>query len=211
MKLPFTSEQFLEVFYKYNTSIYPLQFFFLLLAALAILIIYKGNKMQQKVILIILGTFWFWMGTVYHIRYFSVINKVAYAFGAMFILQSIFLLYYGSMKEQIFTFQKNLQSITSALMLIYALIVYPLIGHFAGHGYPYSPTFGLPCPTTIFTLAIFLLAQPRIPFYLAVIPLIWSVIGFSAAISLEIFEDTGLIVSGLAFAAMYFLKAKRPI
>ena len=209
MKLPFTKAQFLEVFHKYNNSIYPLQVIFLLLAVLAITIIYRGSKRQQKIVPIILATFWIWMGIVYHIGYFSAINKVAILFGVLFILQGIFFLHYGLKKFPLFTFQKNIRSITSVLLLIYALIFYPLTGHFAGHDYPYSPTFGLPCPTTIFTLAVFLSAQPRIPFYLAIIPLLWSVIGFSAAFSLGIYEDAALIVSAFAFVVLYFLKRQR--
>jgi hypothetical protein len=208
MKLPFTREQFFEVFQRYNISVYPLQVFFLLLAVLSILIIYKGDKKQQKIVPVILATLWFWMGTVYHIRYFSVINKVAYLFGVIFILQSIFFLHYGLVRYPLFWFQRNIQSISSVLMLIYALIIYPLIGDLAGHGYPYAPTFGLPCPTTIFTIAIFLVAEPRIPFYLAIVPLLWSVIGFSAAFSLAIYEDAALIISALAFTVLYFRKRK---
>lgn len=209
MKLPFTIQQFLEVFQKYNDAVYPLQILFVLLAALTVLIAYRGGKKYQKYILFILAALWFWMGAVYHIGYFSVINKAAYLFGGVFILQSLLLLVYGLSRATSFNFQKNIHGITSALLLVYALIVYPLIGYFASHGYPYSPTFGLPCPTTIFTLAIFLLAQPRIPFYLAIVPLLWSVIGFSAAFSLGIYEDTVLIIAGLAFAVLYFLKPKR--
>lgn len=210
MKLPFTREQFLEVFHKYNISVYPLQVLFLLLAVLAIMIIYSGNKRQQKIVPVILATFWIWMGAVYHIGYFSAINKVAYFFGILFIMQGIFFLHYGLKKFPLFTFQKNIRSITSVILLIYALIFYPLTGHFAGHDYPYSPTFGLPCPTTIFTFAVFLLAQPRIPFYLSIIPLLWSIIGFSAAFSLGIYEDAGLIVSAFAFSVLYFLNRNHP-
>jgi len=209
MKLPFTIRQFLDIFQKYNNTVYPLQILFILLAALAILVAYRGNKKHQKFILFILAAFWLWMGVVYHIGYFSVINKAAYLFGALFILESILLLIYGLVKTPIFHFQKNIHSIISVLLFAYALIIYPLIGYFAGHGYPYSPTFGLPCPTTIFTFAIFIIAQPRIPFYVAIIPLLWSAIGFSAAFSLGIYEDTALIISGLAFVALYFLKPKR--
>jgi hypothetical protein len=47
------------------------------------------ESMDQKFILFILAAFWLWMGTVYHIGYFSVINKAAYLFGSLFIFESI--------------------------------------------------------------------------------------------------------------------------
>jgi hypothetical protein len=209
MKLPFSIRQFLEVFQKYNNAVYPIQILFMLLAALIIFIAFRGSKKHQKLILFILATFWLWMGVVYHIGYFSVINKAAFLFGALFILESILLFIYGLVRPTSFHFEKNIQGILSGILLSYALIVYPLIGYFTGHAYPYSPTFGLPCPTTIFTFALFLIAQPRIPFYIAVVPLLWSAIGFSAAFSLGIYEDTALILSGLAFVLFYFRKTKK--
>ncbi len=208
MKLPFTIRQFLEVFQKYNNAVYPLQILFMLLAALTIFIAFRGSKKHQKFILFILATFWLWMGVVYHIGYFSDINKAAFLFGALFILESILLFVYGLVRPVSFHFEKNTQSILSGILLSYSLVAYPLIGYFTGHGYPYSPTFGLPCPTTIFTLALFFVAQPGIPFYIAIVPLSWSAIGFSAAFSLGIYEDTALIISGLAFVLLYFLKTK---
>jgi hypothetical protein len=85
-------------------------------------------------------------------------------------------------------------------------VIYPLLGYFLGHVYPSSPTFGLPCPTTIFTIGTLLLAgkTPRAVF---IIPLLWSVIGFKAAISLGAEEDTFLLLSG-AIGAAFLLKNK---
>lgn len=208
VKLPFTIQQFLDVFRKYNTAFYPIQILLLALAAYIIFLSVRSQRLSGKTITIILACLWIWMGAAYHIAFFSAINKAAYVFGAVFILQGILLLFYGLIKGPSFSFHKNIYSITGALLFVYSLIVYPLIGYFSGHSFPYSPTFGLPCPTTIFTFAVFLLAKPKIPFYIAVIPLLWSVIGFSAAFSLSIYEDTGLIISGLSFAVLYF-KPKR--
>ena len=87
-------------------------------------------------------------------------------------------------------------------MILYALIVYPFLGYFLGHRYPYSPTFGLPCPTTIFTFGILLTANRKVPVLVLIIPVIWSVIGFFAAISFGILEDTGLLVSGILAAIL---------
>lgn len=209
MKLPFTAEEFLEVFKNYNTSVYPMQIVFLLAAVLIIMILFIKKNRYQKFIFSSLGLFWFWMGIVYHIAFFSKINKAAYLFGALFILQSIFLFVAGLTKSVTFSFGKNISSITGISFIIYALIIYPVIGYYSGHAYPYSPTFGLPCPTTIFTFSIFLLADKRLPFYLMVIPLLWSVIGLSAATTLGIYEDIALIIAGLIFLILNFTKPKR--
>jgi hypothetical protein len=209
MKLPFTIDEFLEVFRKYNTAFFPAQVLLLLLAALVIYLVIKSNKNAGKIITIVLAVFWLWMGIAYHLAFFSVINKAAYAFAALFILQGILLLNFA-VKARPFSFHRNVAGLSSAVLLIYALIIYPLLGYFEGHAYPYSPTFGLPCPTTIFTLAIFLLSEKRMPWHIIFIPLLWTVIGFSAAFTLGIYEDTALIISGLLFAVINFIKPKHP-
>ncbi|MCU0579417.1 MAG: DUF6064 family protein, partial [Desulfobacterota bacterium] len=58
-------------------------------------------------------------------------------------------------------------------------------------------TFGVPCPTTIFTFGILLFTSGRLPKTVLAIPFIWSIIGFTAALTLGILEDIGLLVAGL--------------
>jgi hypothetical protein len=210
MKLPFTTEQFLEVFRRYNTTFYPLQAVFLLIAVYAIFVLGRNKSNSGKIVTAILAVFWLWMGLAYHIAFFSSINKAAYIFGSLFILEGILLLIYGCLNQPAFTFQKNVAGIASVLLLIYALVIYPIIGYFLGHRYPYSPTFGLPCPTTIFTIAVFLLAEKRLPFYIVLIPLLWCAVGFSAAFSMGIYEDSGLIVAALILAVLFFFKPTVP-
>ena len=210
MKLPFTIEQFLEVFKNYNTTFYPLQGVFLLLAAYVIFLLVRNKSRSGKIITIILAILWLWMGAAYHIAFFSVINKAAYIFGSLFILQGILFFRYGLINRPSFAIHKNIAGVVSVSLIFYALLIYPLIGYFSGHGYPFSPTFGLPCPTTIFTLAVLIVAKQSPPLYIIIIPVLWSVIGFSAAFSLGIYEDLALIVSGLAFIILFFINRKSP-
>jgi hypothetical protein len=86
-----------------------------------------------------------------------------------------------------------------------------VLGQALGHVYPASPTFGLPCPTTIFTFGIFLLADRRLSVWAVVIPALWSAIGFAAAVSLSMTEDYGLLVAGLLGTLMIaWRRASRP-
>jgi hypothetical protein len=96
-----------------------------------------------------------------------------------------------------FQIEKNVYGITGAVLVIFSLIIYPILGFLQGHIYPYSPTFGLPCPTTIFTFGVLLWSVNKITFRYWLIPLAWSLIGFIAATSLGIREDTGLLISGI--------------
>ena len=52
-------------------------------------------------------------------------------------------------------------SALGVLLVIYAF-AYPLLTIASGHRYPATPTFAVPCPTTILTIGLFLTA-PAVP------------------------------------------------
>lgn len=198
MKLPFTIEEFLNVFENYNLSVYPLQIVFYLIGLSCIFLLFRPNKNSSKIIIASLSFFWLWIGIVYHIIFFSTINKAAYIFGTLFILQGMLFVFYGVAKGNItLAYRKNIFNYIGIIFILYALIFYPFLGYFLGHHYPKAPTFGLPCPTTIFTFGILLFTDKKIPQLVLVIPLLWSIIGFGAALNLSIYEDYGLVISGI--------------
>jgi hypothetical protein len=143
---------------------------------------------------------------VYHIIFFSNINPAAYIFGAFFIIQSFLFLVWGVWQKNFsFSFRNDMSNYIGILLLAYALIAYPILGHQLNHIYPASPTFGVPCPTTIFTFGVLLFSNKIIPVFLLIIPHLWSLIGFTAAIHLSMYEDIGLLISGLtSFALILF-------
>lgn len=198
MKTPFTLEQFLEVFKKYNEVVFPMQVIFYLLSIAIVYLAFKPNSKSDKIISGLLTFLWFWMGIVYHLIFFTTINKAAFLFGIVFILQGILFFIFGVIKSKIsFMFRSDKFGITGIILILFALIIYPVLGYTFGHIYPYSPTFGLPCPTTIFSFGILLLSDKKCPVAILIIPFLWSIIGFTAAFNFGIIEDTGLLVSGL--------------
>jgi hypothetical protein len=198
MNLPFSLTDFLNVFKDYNQSVFPLQIVFYFVAFLCIYLLFTGNKNATRIISIVLAFFWLWMGIVYHILFFSEINSAAFIFGGFFILEGIIFAGCGLIRKKLsFEYMKSTANIAGIFLITYALIIYPVLGHNLGHTYPYSPTFGLPCPTTIFTFGILLFTNKKMPWHLLIIPLLWSFIGFIAALNLTIYEDTGLFVAGV--------------
>jgi hypothetical protein len=210
MDLPFSLVDFLNVFKNYNQTIFPLQIVFYFAAFLCIYFLYTGNKNATRIISIALAFFWLWMGIVYHIVFFSEINNAAYIFGGLFILQGIMFAGCGLIRKKLsFEYTKSAANKAGLFLIAYALIIYPVLGHNLGHAYPYSPTFGLPCPTTIFTLGILLFANKKMPMHLLIIPLLWSIVGFTAAFTLTIYEDIGLLAAGAtAFVLLIISKRK---
>jgi hypothetical protein len=82
------------------------------------------------------------------------------------------------------------------------MVVYSLIGVMAGHGWPRAPMFGVaPCPTTIFTFGVHMLATPSVPWWLVAIPVIWAVVGSTAAVLLGVPEDLGLLAAVAVYSA----------
>ena len=199
MELPFSTEQFLEVFKTYNTFIWPAQIVAYLLGGLAIYLAFRKTAGSNRVISLILSSFWLWMGAVYHLIFFSSINTAAYGFGVLFIIQGLLFFEVGVWKDWLkFRLEWSPFGITGGILIIYAMLIYPIIGAKLGHGYPYAPMFGVaPCPATIFTFGILLWTTNKISWWILVIPVLWSVIGFTAAINLGILEDTGLLVAGI--------------
>ena len=210
MKIPFTIEQFLQVFKDYNLSIWPGQIIFYLLGIIIIFFTIKKPSYSNPVINIILSFLWLWMGIVYHLIFFTTINKGAYLFGIFYIIQSLLTLYFGVFKSKLtYHFTHNIYTLTGTFLISYALIFYPIIGFFVGHIYPSAPTFGLPCPTTIFTLGLFLLTDTKMPKYVLIIPTLWSFIGYSAAFHFGILEDIGLLISGIVVTALIIFRDRK--
>ena len=207
MNLPFTPEQFLSVFEQYNVAVWPLQILLNMLGLAAIVLAVRKTKVSNRLIIAILAFLWMWIGIAYHLAVFAAINPGAYAFAALNIIQGIIFLTIGLSKDKLsFNFRSNIYGIIGAILIVYAMVLYPLLGYALGHVYPKAPTFGLPCPTTIFTFGLLLWTDKKVPKSVLIIPLLWSLIGFSAALKLGIFEDTGLLVAGVAGVVLILVR-----
>jgi hypothetical protein len=196
--LPFTSEQFLAVFANYNSAIWPIQIAAYLLGGFAVALLLLKPREGNRIISGVLALMWLWTGLCYHGLWFSAINRAAYLFAAMFILQGCYLFYAGVYGGQIcFGRRSDLATWVGGVFMSYAAIVYPLIGMATGHHYPEMPTFGVtPCPVTIFTFGLLLLTVRPVPRWLLVVPFVWSLVGGSAAILLNVPQDWLLLVNG---------------
>ena len=151
--LPFTPEQFLGVFVNYNNAIWPIQIAAYVLGAISIASLFRRTRAADRVIAGILAAMWLWTGGAYHALSFSVINKAAYIFAVLFIVEGCYLVYAGVYRDQIrFGLRPILATAVGISLMAYTAIAYPLIGVATGHRYPEMPMFGVtPCPVTIFT------------------------------------------------------------
>jgi hypothetical protein len=206
--LPFTPEQFLSVFVNYNTAIWPVQVVAYLRGCSAIVLLLWKVPHADRITASILAMMWLWTGITYHGVFFATINKAAYLFGALFVLQGAYLLYTGVYHDRLrFGLGDGPTVWVGVGLVIYAAILYPLIGMWTGHVYPEMPVFGVtPCPVTIFTFGMFLLTRQPISRWLLAIPFIWSLIGGSAAILLHVPQDWLLLFSGFITVLLIILQ-----
>jgi Family of unknown function (DUF6064) len=208
---PFTIEQFLGVFVAYNSAIWPAQILAYVLGLAAVAALWGRWPIASQLIPAILVLLWAMNGIGYHYLFFTTINPAATLFAGLFLIQAIlFAASAVSAKVMRFETGRDFRSFAGASFIIYAMLVYPILGIWAGHGLMKGPVFGVaPCPTTIFTIGMLLLARGRWVAWLAIIPFLWSLVGLAAALQLGIPEDWGLPVAGLALILVLGFDAHR--
>ncbi len=201
MQLPFSVAEFLEAFRSYNEAIGVAPVLLIGLAIGLIILAYSEATWRHRAITAGLAALWVWSGAVYHWGFFVRINPAARLFGALFLLQAIILLVCAVRDRLQFAPRASPATWAGWSLIAYALVVYPLLGVASGHAYPDGPSFGAPCPTTIFFLGITLWTRNTVPLSVIALPLVWAVIGTSAAVQLDIREDFGLAVAALLIVA----------
>lgn len=208
--LPFTPEQFLAVFADYNT-IWPSQIAAYLLGGTAVALLPRQVAGSDRAIAAILAAMWLGTGFAYHGVWFSKINSAAYFFALLFFIQGGALIYAGVYRSKVcFGVRRGLAAWAGGAFVVYSVIIYPLIGMATGHFYPAMPMFGVtPCPVTLFTFGMLLLTIRPVPIWLLVVPAIWSLIGGSAAIVLDVPQDWLLLFSGGIAVTLIVVRDRR--
>jgi len=211
MLLPFTPDQFLAVFAAYNLAVWPAQLVAYLIALGMVLALLQHTGWTDRIIGAGLGLMWIWTGVAYHLLFFASVNKVAHAFAALFVVQGLLFAHAALLRFDLrFARTHGLRAWLGWVLIAYSALVYPLIG-LSGHGYPAMPMFGItPCPVTLFSFGMLLLAQLPVPRRLLVIPLIWALVGGSAAFLLAVPQDWLLLVSGLLVVPWLWRRASVP-
>lgn len=203
MRIPFTVEQFFAIFQTYNEAVWPAQFVLLGLALIAIYLVFSKPPIAGQAVSAILAFIWAWIALGYHLAFFTRINPAAYGFAGLSLIGAGVFLWHGVVRRRLqFEVGNDLRTYAGASLIIFALLVYPAWTWLAGHGYPAMPTFGLPCPTTIFTIGLLAFLKPPAPRAPYIVPVLWSMIGGQAAFLLGVPQDLGLIAAGVIGAAL---------
>ena len=197
MSLPFTHDQFLNVFGAYNFALWPAVAILWLLTAVAVGSFATG-RVGSRPLAGLLAVHWLWSGAVYQLAYFATINPAARIFGVAFILEAGLIGWFGVVRSRLhfqWSGARGIRSGLAAFFCLYALM-YPLLALAAGFSWPRMPVFGVPCPTTLLTVGSLLSLQSTGPRAVSIVPLLWCFIGGSAALFLGVVPDLALLLAG---------------
>jgi len=209
---PFTPEEFLEAFAGYNRSLWPFALGLWLYALSGAFVLTRSRHGWSRFIALQLAVQWAWASLAYHALFFATINPAAWLFAALFLVQSLLFTWFGVVRQQLrFSPTGSRRPVVAWALIVYSLI-YPLIAILEGHAFPQTPTFGVPCPTTLLTIGFLFALDPPWRRAIASIPLLWSIVGGSASILLGVRADLMVWVAGLALMG-YLLKPtfNRPV
>lgn len=208
MQLPFTREAFFDLFAAYNAALWPLVITLWLASLLAALWLASSRRPRDRWISGLLAVHWAWTAVAYHVVFFTRINPAAWLFATIFLLEAALFFWLGVIRGRLsFTSSRSAWTPIGWLCIAYGLL-YPGMNAVEHGSIVKVPTFGLPCPTTVFTVGLLLLATPRTR-ALAIVPIVWSVIGGSAAVLFGVTVDYGLLLAG-ALLTLFELQKPEP-
>jgi Family of unknown function (DUF6064) len=193
--IPFSVEQFYGVFTSYNTAVWPVQ---LPLGVLGVFLLVRQRSYSGIGISVMLTVLWVWQALAYHLVFFTAINPLAYGFAAVFLAGAVAFFWQGVIQRRLnFKLTSGWRVRAGWGLMIFAWFIYPAWTYLTGHRYPAFPTFGLPCPTTLFTIGLLAFLVKPYPRSVFVVPIAWSVVGSQAAFAFGVQADLGLVFSGV--------------
>lgn len=206
-------EVFAEMFGAYNLSVWPMQLITYALGIAAVILTIKKTTYSDKIISGILTFLWLWAGIVWSLMFFCPYKFVYCIAAFVLVAQGLLLFMFGfgvALKPSLsFKWRGDSYSIIGGIAILYALILYPIIGGLTGWAYPQGPIFGVaPCPVCVFTFGMLLLADKRVPGSILIIPLLWSLLGIAAARRFGIYADLGMVVIGILGTALILARNK---
>lgn len=203
MSISFGRDEFLGVFTDYNHALWPAPEILGLVAFGAVCLALFPGARRDRVACALLAMLWAWTGLIYCCGFLSHLTPLGYVFGAVFAMQSAFLLHLGVVHHEVrFWTHTGPRHLAGILLIFYSLVAYPAMAALLGHAHPTSPSFGVPTPVTIFTLGMLLLTRAPYARLLFAVPLFWTAVGTWLAFELHLREDICLMVAAALVLTM---------
>src|SRR5688572_5283922 len=160
----------------------------------AVTLVWRSSRHSSRALTLFLGVLWLWNAAAYHAFLFTRVNPAAWGFAGLFAFQAV-LLFRAARRDDLQYFRCHGWQRSAATLLVVYAFAYPLLTIVFGHDYPNAPTFGVPCPTAILTIGLLLSLRGSVPPSLILVPVLWSIVGGSAAILLAVPADYVLLAA----------------
>lgn len=203
--MPMAPEVYFRLFIRQNLAAWPSQLLTMTLGILLFALAWRRSSRYPLGLLagLVLGGSWIWVGWTFHLQLYSELNWAATYFGWSFIAQGGLLLLWGLRnRSALMAAPVGASQILGAVLTLFALAVYPLLGPMSGRSWQAIELFGTaPDPTALATLGLLLLPR-RTSWLLGVIPVLWCL--YSGATWWAMDWPAGLVMS---LAALLFMGA----
>ncbi len=196
----------------YNEAIFPMQIAVLAIAFVLTCFLFakpgpKINKMMKAYLSFIFA----WNGIVFFLIFGKELPGKFLGI-PLFVLLAILMAWdIHADKIQLKLPETSWQKYLTAILILCSFL-YPLIGYIFGHYYPEACTFGvMPCPTTVFALALLAAAIPEVVKKVYILLLLWALPAFGKCLgAMDLYEDCILFWVGV-YAMIMLIKSWKKI
>jgi hypothetical protein len=204
------AESWWETIRAYNAAVFPLQAVVVLAAVvLTYLVFARPSERSDKLMKAYLSLLCAWNGLVFFLVYGRYLPGTILG-APLFILAAILFAWDLRVGKTRFRLpEAPWQRFATGFLILLALL-YPLLGAAFDHYYPESCTFGvMPCPTTVFALALLSSALPQADRKVYSLLLVWALPALGKCLgALNLYEDCVLFWAGI-YALVMLLRAWR--
>jgi hypothetical protein len=173
--LLFSPRTYYRMIERYNEAVWPAHLITMAIGCLMLVLLLRPRAGQPRMLWLVLGLLWAWIGWAYLWRRYSTINWAAMYLVPLFAIESLLLGWASWRSKPVVIPRQGSTARSVGLVLLGAsVVVYPAIAALAGRPWRQAEVFGLsPDPTAIATLGLALLLRPRSRASLLVIPALW--------------------------------------
>lgn len=201
--MPFTQEQFFDLFGRYNRAV-PLAIGLCWVAtALLVANVVRGRRASTGLLTLMVFQ-WAWVGIVFHFVFFTSINPAAWAFGALFLGHAFVLGRHTFGTNRIALEHGGTIRHAVALALMAYALIYPALSVLAAGPTSAVPVFLVPCPLVILETGVLMMMREPVPRTLFVVPAVWSVVGGSAAVLFGVLPDYALFLCAVLLIVGFY-------
>ncbi len=185
--LMFSQQTYYRLFELYNLEWWPLQILALVLGAAVLAMGWRGGDRAGRAIAAILALCWLWVAWGFHWQRYASINWAASYFALAFLAQALLLLWLGVLRGRLTPAPATrLQQRAGLGLLLFAVLVFPVMGPLLGRSWTQAELFGMaPDPTALATLGVVLLAGARQAWGLFPIPVAWCLLSGATLWAME--------------------------